>query len=171
MKSIKYLVVLACMTLGLASVAKAQIYSSEICYFQDINRDMCYAIKFELDKILVMTSYPNNGRRVQKHLAESVNYFENETVWQVSHDVYAFEYNSQLSTDARESYQPLSRSAYDKKYGKGWTHPASTWVISISKDKSSLISWQTNNSDKNYSIRVSKEDLLPKNVVPDFLNE
>ena len=44
MKSIKYLIMLVCMTLGLANVAKAQIYCNETCIYDmyEYNRPGVY---------------------------------------------------------------------------------------------------------------------------------
>lgn len=178
MKSIKYLVVLVCMTLGLANVAKAQIYSNEVCYYKNTDDGWVSVVKFDgLNNRVLLAS--NGDGKITRKLKESLYYFEDDEEWRAgirnkelkgtsdglykSVSFYIYEYDNELSTSNRDVYKNRykdSDNCYNYRY------------IAFSKDKQTAIHWaRFRENQRSYHIRVSKEDLLPKNVVPDFLNE
>lgn len=188
MKSIKYLVVLVCMTLGLANVAKAQIYSSEDCFYsKEGSSSVQYVVKFEYAQDRAWLKSVSHST-VRTNLAKSEDFYENETWTDGKNGVTMYEYDSYRSTSAREVYKREgTRTVYYSCYGtvmpylpsNGYSRQeknGSFDYIAFSKDKSSFIKWHEpkNNYDgkiegrKDYS-RVPKEDLLPKAVNDDFL--
>lgn len=182
----KWLFVL-CMALGIATVAKAQIYSSEDCFYsREGSSSVQYVVKFEYSKGRAWLKGVSHST-VRSNLAKSKNFYENE-VWNDGQNyVTMYEYDSRRSTSAREVYKRTEKSTF--YYGLGGMRVPSPvpggssetiityHYVAFSKDKSSLIIWyeQENNNDGNiqnredYS-RVPKEDLLPKAVNDDFLH-
>lgn len=178
MKSIKFLVVLVCMTLGMADVAKAQIYSNEVCYYRTTYNNAAYIVKFDglNNRVIVLWKehYKFVYKQNQTGLHESMDYFECEEAWNnaLKHwessgaqngiykgndSFYVYVYDSQLSTSEREVY----RGVYFPKT-----------CLGFSKDKQTVSKYGLGHeSNAQYWIRVSKEDFLPENVVPGFLNE
>ena len=182
MKSIKYLVVLVCMTLGLANVAKAQIYSSEACFYaKEGYSNVEYVVKFDYSNDRVWLKKVSQST-VRSNLAKSENFYENEVWTDGKNSVEMYEYDSQRSTSAREVYKkarytdiidpncaycrarnwgsswPTSCGAHGKKI-IGYDHVA----FSTDSNISSFIKWYEKKdnydgktSDKVYYDRVSK---------------
>ena len=163
MKSIKYLVVLVCMTMGMASIAKAQIYSSEICFYERVsgnsNKSRLCVVKFVDGSIRL--SFDN----IKSNLEKSKNYYENNDVWdkldknKSDTDNYPWKYNTSLSS----SY---NKEIYFQDY---WSFNK---YVAFTKDLSSMIMWYEEDGSieyKCYYTRISKEDILPKSANHDFL--
>ena len=187
----KKLVVL-CMAVGFVTVAKAQIYSSEDCFYsREGSSSVEYVVKFEYAQDRAWLKSVSHST-VRSNLAKSEDFYENEVWtdgWNGKCWVYMYEYDSYRSTSAREVYKRI-----DIEYrrnnncpmclqqgiaiGSCGNHGKKTTYkyVAFSKDKSTFIMWdeRENNYDgktenmKNYT-RVPKKDLLPKAVNDDFL--
>lgn len=188
MKSVKYLVMLVCMTLGLVNVAKAQIYSSEDCFYsKEGSSSVEYVVKFEYAQDRAWLKNVSHST-VRKNLAKSEDFYENEVWTDGKNLVKMYEYDSYRSTSVREVYkrtEVVYNFSWNCMYCTGLNggacgrHGKKTTYkyVAFSKDKSTFIMWdeRENNYDgktenmKNYT-RVPKEDLLPKAVNDDFLH-
>lgn len=187
MKTIKYLVVLVCMTLGLANIAKAQIYSSEDCFYaKEGYSDVKYVVKFQGNRAWLKSV---SHSTVRSNLAKSKNFYENEKWTDGQNSVHMYEYDSGRSTSAREVYKythsytrywnPWTGWEYSYRPGVGYTRSEIVFehnYVAFSKDKSTFIKWWEPGDNYNGEIRgrddysrVSKENLLPKAVNDDFL--
>lgn len=178
MKSIKYLVVLICMTLGMADVAKAQVYNSEVLFYQWGTSSVVVA-QF-VDGVLYTTGTYTKSSFQQK-LKESPDYCEKciasakasgkDFCNNNRHCIFKYEYDNSLSTSERMVYQ--SAGTINKE------HADDRSCYAFSNDLSSLIIFRikfgkVNDGDKKYCIRITKEDLSPQAINPnelDFLNE
>ena len=191
--SFKWLVVL-CMAMGFATVAKAQIYSSEDCFYsKEGSSSVEYVVKFEYAQDRAWLKNVSHST-VRSNLAKSENFYENEVWTDGQNFVTMYEYDSYRSTSAREVYKrETTRSVYINVFGQrngvhtyaGGMDSGHYFVektgdfdyVAFSKDKSTYIMWHEpkNNYDgktenmKNYT-RVPKKDLLPKAVNDDFLH-
>ena len=183
----KWLVVF-CMALGFATVAKAQIYSSEDCFYsREGSSSVEYVVKFEGNRVWLKSV---SHSTVRSNLAKSKNFYEDEVWTDGQNSVTMYEYDSRRSTSAREVYKKVEKRAirsgmclncYADPFGRGCGSHGyeiiGTNYVAFSKDKSSFIKWyeKKDNYDGNienradYS-RVPKEDLLPKAVNDDFLH-
>lgn len=164
----KWLTVL-CVVMGFINVAKAQIYESEICYYANTeNSNDMYQVKF-MGRTMRLSSHSSS--EVRTNLKKSDQYY----IEYLDDKCENKEYCSGKSTSSREVYrghrmvQRLGVMGYTE--GEGWKY------FAFSTDKSSLIVWEEipTNYDgtiqKKYYVRVSKEDLLPKAINYDFLND
>lgn len=194
--NIKMMVMLACMTFGLANVAKAQIYSSEDCFYsREGSSSVEYVVKLEGNRVWLKSV--SSHSEVRSNLAKSKNFYEKEVWTDGQNSVTMYEYDSRRSTSAREVYKRVNKTAiyseqcsrynggcwYSFSFGIGYGcgkhgyKEIGTDYVAFSKDKSSFIKWyeKKDNYDgniedrKDYS-RVPKEDLLPKAVNDDFLH-
>lgn len=189
----KWLVVL-CMVLGFATIAKAQIYSSEDCFYsKEGSSSVQYVVKFEYFQDRVWLKSVSHST-VRTNLAKSEDFYEDEVWTDGKNSVTMYEYDSYRSTSAREVYKKeTTRSVYINAFGQrngvhtyvggmdsGYYIQEKTGAfdyVAFSKDKVSFIKWHEpkNNYDgkiqnkQEYSI-VPKEDLLPKAVNDDFLH-
>lgn len=183
--NIKMVVVLACMTLGLATVARAQIYCSEACFYSESGRnEIKYIVRFDGSQGQAWLKSDGHTDYIRGKLADSKYYYENQT-WTDVQNAWCYEYDSRKSTSAREVYRRKRTRLEYPMYGGfpmyGAT-PTNVFVgydyIAFSKDKASFIEWfeSKDNYDgstgtKTYYSRVPKEDLLPKAVNYDFLDD
>lgn len=182
----KWLIVL-CMTLGFATMAKAQIYSSEDCFYsKEGSSSVEYVVKFEYFQDRVWLKSVSHST-VRSNLAKSEDFYENEVWTDGKNSVTMYEYDSYRSTSAREVYKKGTSitkyyfGIYEVSSFAGWnrceTIDTGFDYVAFSKDKVSFIKWHEpkNNYDgkiqnkQEYSI-VPKEDLLPKAVNDDFLD-
>lgn len=179
MKSIKYLVVLVCMTLGLANVAKAQIYSNEILFYQRTDKDDIVIVKFDGGNKRVFIAQLGK-QKVQKVLKESINRFEDDEVWEPKYHLRTGgwvprlrNYDYELSNSSKEVYKGITDTEIHRLYG--FNDPSDVGRrYAFSKDLSSLVFFHLDIMKPVYYIRVNKEDLLPQALNPheiDFLNE
>ena len=192
---IKIGIVLSCMMMGFAPIAKGQIYSSEDCFYAEAgSSNVSYAVKFQGSKVWVKRVYHST---VRENLAKTSNYYENE-VWTDGKDnVDMYEYDPSMSTSQREVYKrTYKRAIYDGNCqlcrqnlfgfyygpipgcGRHGYKVVTNYYVAFSKDKSSFIWWFVNEDDVDKQVkgkttytRVPKEDLLPKATNYDFLNE
>lgn len=187
----KWLVML-CVAMGFATVAKAQIYSSEDCFYsKEGSSSVEYVVKFDYSNDRVWLKKVSHST-VRKNLAKSEDFYEDEVWTDGKNSVEMFEYDSDRSTSAREVYKratytniyspncwqctmswgmPYGCGAHGRKIS-GYEHVAFSTDASIS----SFIKWHEkaenydgNTGTKTYFSRVPKEDLLPKAVNDDFL--
>ncbi|MCQ2306893.1 MAG: hypothetical protein MJ000_04920 [Bacteroidales bacterium] len=181
-RNFKWLVVL-CMTMGLASVAKAQIYCSEACFYAKAgSSEIQYVVRFDYMNDKAWIKEVPHSQKVRKDLAKSESFYDDDMLcnWNVF-----YEYDAQKSTSSRVVYRKKrTREEYPTWGGVpmfGMT-PTTVFVgydyIAFSTDMSSFIKWfeKKDNYDgstgtKRYYSRVPKEDLLPKAVNYDFLND
>ena len=186
----KWLVVL-CMAIGFVTVAKAQIYSSEDCFYsREGSSSVEYVVKFEYSKDRAWLKSVSHST-VRSNLAKSKNFYEDEVWTDGQNSVTMYEYDSRRSTSAREVYKCEEKRAIFSQ----WNCPYCSWTfhtgcgrhgyektgafnyVAFSKDKSTFIKWYepkdnydgTIQNRNDYS-RVPKEDLLPKVVNDDFLH-
>lgn len=179
----KWLVVL-CMTMGFATVAKAQIYSSEACFYSKSGSNSAiFVVRFDGSRGQAWFNTERTSHYVREKLAESEDYYENQT-WNTN-NAHCYEYDSEKSTSAREVYRKKrTRQEYPMYGGVPMYGMTPTTVlegydyVAFSTDKSSIIKWyeSKNNYDgstgtKTYYSRIPKEDLLPKSANYDFLND
>lgn len=190
MKNIKYLVVLLCMTLGLANAAMAQIYSSECCFYAEEGfSDVRYVIKFDYSEDRLWIKTAGGSSTVRKNLARTEDFYE-DLVYKdnTSYGEEKFEYDSYRSTSANEVYK-RERKVTRYYNSIGWEVYSyvpggrtevvvkSIDYVAISKDKMTLIKWtepKDNYEGKTQNMKyyklIPKEDLLPKAVNYDFLD-
>lgn len=166
MKSIKYLVVLVCITLGLVNVAKAQISDSDVMFFGNTTsmRIICFVNGELWDGTHTTVNSVKNKLKTNPNNYDFPKGFDNS-------DMSRFVYNESLSTSSRIVYRrkdSLKKNCIAYQYA-------------ISPDMSSLI-WFVTDANGNvldqygreYFVRVAKEDLLPQLANPkeiDFLND
>lgn len=167
------------MTLGLAYVANAQIYSSEVMFYLRPDGDRLWICKFEGTIAKCPTSTDQlKLNSVKSELARDPNayidYFKTGRIQSPLTLGYTtieeYNYCPELSTSDKDVYKHYTHSAnpvtlqpYDYHYD----------YIAISKDLKTLITWSQKEGGEPYRIQhcinILKEDLLPKNTIPDFL--
>lgn len=179
-------IIMLCIAMGFINVVKAQIYSSEDCFYAEAGKsDVRYVVKFEYSKDRAWLKYVSHST-VRSNLAKSRDFYENEVWTDGQNSVYMYDYCSSKSTSSREVYRKKSYTQRLNQFGMpydgfggylpkdhtGWDY------IAFSTDKSSFITWheKLNNYDgetgtKTYYSRIPKEDLLPKATNYDFLND
>ena len=187
--------VMLCMAMGFATVAKAQIYSSEDCFYsEEGSSSVEYVVKFEYSKDRAWLKSVSHST-VRSNLAKSKDFYEDEVWTDGQNSVTMYEYDSRRSTSAREVYkredfseiwspncgQCIANSRIQTwgpcSCGRHGKELEGCYYVAFSKDKSSFIKWYEKKDNYDGSIedrkdfsRVSKEDLLPKAVNDDFLH-
>lgn len=182
-RMIKMFVVLACMTFGIANVAKGQIFSSEECYYIEAGANnpknggsdvFVQVLSFDGNSLVQSNAWFSYIKRELKKgkdvLKKQLDYYQNKSGYRYSNKYSACQhittylYDSDMSTSKREVY----KSVYKSQYGSGTI----VLYIAVSNDKSSIIMWEGENiGNKKTFVRIDKEDLLPESVNYDFLNE
>lgn len=177
----KWLVML-CIAMGFATVAKAQIYSSETCFYVHQtygDKNYIHIFRFSGNKMYQIPGRPSD---VKSLLTKSLSYFDNfTTATTTNHYAYKghpveYVYDESMSTSSRMVYEEALT------YGHNYSNLRHYWAFS--EDLSSVIEFYMDRDrtridtktygDKKYYIKVSPEDLLPKSINPDeidFLNE
>lgn len=165
--------------------AKCQIYSSEDCFYASSgSSSVSYVVKFEYAKDRAWLKYVSHST-VRSNLAKSKDFYENEVWTDGQNSVTMWQYDSQKSTSSREVYQRKKTHQEYQYWGGMPCYGLPTYTvfdgyeyIAFAKDKSSFIQWfeKKDNYDgstgsKQYYSRVPKEDLLPKSVNYDFLDD
>lgn len=164
---IKAFVVLACMTLGVSNVP-AQTTLFFQCEDDNCKNNDITIIETKSNSIIVITT--RHGMwQVKNNLKKDPLYYENGEWKSKFLSPKEYEYDSYLSTSSRDVYKRYqSPSVYTNNVGM-WLYYA------LSKDRTSLIEWCEQDNGimchKFYSIKISKDDLLPKAANYDFLNE
>lgn len=193
----KWLVVL-CMVLGFATIAKAQIYSSEDCFYsKEGSSSVQYVVKFEYAQDRVWLKSVSHST-VRSNLAKSEDFYENEVWTDGKNSVTMYEYDSNRSTSAREVYKRVSKKAiYSeqcwwnnggesgigncKKFGfggaqgcgrHGYTELGTNYVA-FSKDKSSFIKWyeKKDNYDGQIQNRTDYTRVPKEDLLPKAVND
>lgn len=162
MKSIKYLVVLVCMTLGFTIVAKGQISNNSVMFFIDDSGTGVSVVRCVDNKMYCTTYDPGS---VKKNLRNSSDYYDNFT----KGNVYLFD--KAMSTSKYIVYQGSWTFNLDRTQTRSY--------VAVSKDLSELIRFMKYDDNQEVygkvcAIMISKEELLPKALNPneiDFLNE
>lgn len=169
----KWLVVL-CMAIGIVTVAKAQIYSSEICYYGKVSGDgpRWYVVKFVGGSVRIISGYSDD---IKGNLEKSKNYYENNDVWNrhSNTDDDPWKYNASLSsTYNKEIYFQHWNASPPSVFNPQYI-PERDYYLAFTKDLSSFIRWEEHKDGsiigKEYYTRISKEDILPKSANHDFL--
>lgn len=127
MKSIKYLVVLVCMTFGLVNVAKAQVYSHETYIYEDTSGDDWY-ILLELDgNKAYMDACKGNGYR--QHAIKTG--YKNSSSWANDKNKdRIFTFDASMSSK-------YSKNVYRRNESGGWKD-----FFSITDDMNTVITWK-----------------------------
>lgn len=183
--NINMMVMIACMTLGFSWTAKGQIYYSEACFYTSSgSSEIKWIVRFEGAKGRAWLKSDGTTSNIRKKLAQSEDYYEDQ-VWTDVQNAWLYEYDASKSTSSREVYRRKKTHSEYPTYGGvpmyGMT-PTTVFdgydYVAFSKDKSSFIKWfeKKDNYDgstgsKQYFSRVPKEELLPKSVNYDFLND
>ena len=128
MKSIKYLVVLVCMTLGMVNIAKAQVQNSEVMFFETTQGSAIRIVRIVNGKFLTDVSEGWVKSKIKNNLKSSPNYYDNYpkgivTNTSPNHSVYV--YDETLSTSSRIVYV---KNGYGNRF-----------CFAISPDMSSLV--------------------------------
>jgi len=190
----KWLVVF-CMAMGFATIAKAQIYCNDACFYSEAgSSNVKYVVRFDYSNDRVWLKNVSHST-VRSNLAKPKDYFEDEVWTDRQNGVVMYEYDYQKSTSAREVYKyesnwRINNSPYCPycmaPFGGGYTMEGcgrhgsvkECHYVAFSKDMSSFIQWWEKNDDydgeikgRNDYTRILKENLLPKAVNRDFLNE
>lgn len=189
MKYTKIFVVFVCMTIGLSGLVKGQIYSSKDCFYAKAGSStVSYIVKFEYskDRVWLKTASSSN---VRKNLAISEDFYEKE-IWtdtgKGGSSAKVYKYYPSLSTTSKEVYRRESVVAI-QQWDCGWCRfeacgrhgyrTAGYEYVAFSTDLSSFIKWYESSNNysgkvtKQYYTRIPKEELLPKAVNYDFLDD
>lgn len=163
----KIMVMLVCMTLGFAIVAKGQISNKSVMFFTDSNNVSVSVVRCVDNKMYCQT-YSRTS--VENDLRRSPNYFDDYTGCGYTRDA-TWWFDKSMSTSKYTVYQHNCTFGTERTQ----TRP----FVAISKDLSEMIQFSRYDDNKevynkHYYIRITKEDLLPKSVgsdIPDFLND
>lgn len=177
-----------CIALGISQFAKAQIYSSEECYYaKSGNSSVSYVVRFEYSTDRVWIKSVNHSS-VRNNLAKNEDFYIDATWTDHKDGVLMYQYDSQKSTSSREVYNREIREAiyaqcpnciwtYQQGCGAHGYRTTGYEYVAFSTDKSSYILWKEKNGNyngnvsKTYYSRVPKEELMPKAINYDFLND
>ena len=150
MKSIKYLVMLVCMTIGLSMVGKAQIYSSEALFYIEAGMSLknnsyleVVIVDNETNKIFIVSTKMSYIERDGLSKYDNPNFIYH--CKKKGATVYECRYNPTLSKNGKEVYQ-----LYDSVY------------YVFSSDKSTYVKIKNNGNDKIHYVRVTRDKLILK---------
>ena len=170
------LVVLACMIISFAGIAKGQVYSNGYLFYHQVDGDKMPIIKFNgRTAIFKYGSYLHGATEagVKDWLKIDPQIIEKEIS---EYDIHQreYQYNPDRSTPARDVYECKVHEAVWNGYGV--TDMDNCYFIAVSKDLSSIITWKEYNCDGNvkaklYCTKVEKDDYLPPSNTYDFLND
>lgn len=195
---IKMSIMLICMTLGFANVAKGQIYSSEDCFYTEAGRSSVeYVVKFRGSKKTVWLKRVSHDN-VRKNLAKSSNYYENEVWYEDKDGVWMYEYVPSMSTSQREVYKRVEKIAIwsqecanlrgfgrtdvcasfgfmggaPRGCGRHGYRDGDTYYVAFSKDKSSFIEWyvDADDVDKEVKGKYTYTQVPKKDLLPKAAN-
>lgn len=148
---------------AISMCVKAQIRSSEACFYLEAGKDpnstasaVWEAISFRGNNAVLKNDGEILGR-IRSYLKKNVNYYEDVDIIDTKNG-WIYVYDSSLSTDSYFVYKRTS-----KYY---------SFFLAFSKDNSHLIRWREKNDeilDKRQFIRVEKSEVMPKGVNRDFL--
>ena len=176
--------------------SKAQLYSSEACFYikagENLSSTKYIAVVLLKGKNLytlystsAITNYimtdkntdgiKNKGKDIEwggvmDYLKEDPGYYDNPHNCK---NHYSWKYDMSLSTSKRTVYKRFNPYVD----GRGVFHsvPAHTTYLAVSQDKSSIIQWCERDGkimgEKEYYVQIDKEELLPKTINRDFLYE
>lgn len=172
--------------------AKAQLYSSEACFYIEAGRNLASteyiaAILFKGENLYrldpsgttinyIMSNKTTGGIKnkgtgnerggIMDYLKEDSEYFDNQ---QNCRRYETWNYDVSLSTLKRKVYKRFL------PYNSWAAIPAHPMYLAISQDKSSIIQWEELDGkiigNKRYYVQIDKEQLLPKAINRDFLYE
>ena len=174
MKSIKYLVVLACMTFGLANVAIAQIRHSndDVLYYISSSGKGMRMCRFDGDKV-----YVNSGNTddVKQKLRNNAEYYDDQMPKHIPNDKQSCRSKNDKHIISVGVFDEDNRIPNSSKvvYIEFRTGVSPTEVLAFSEDLTSLVVFYVNRDYKQtgniyYFTRITKEDLFPKATPDDF---
>lgn len=176
--------------------SKAQLYSSEACFYikagENLSNTKYIAVVLLKGKNLytlyststitnyIMTDKKTDGIKnkgkviewggVMDYLKEDPEYYDNLHNCMNHH---SWKYDMSLSTSKRTVYKRFN--PYNDGRGVFLSEPAHTTYLAVSQDLSSIIQWSERDGEimgeKTYYVRIDKEELLPKTINRDFLYE
>lgn len=178
---IKMLVVIACMTLGIANVAKAQqTRSRDVVFYSQVDDHYYAVIKFDGNMIWVADGLSGLIEYIKKNLGKDPNYYENRKYISISEipsnvNLQTFLENNKADREknkwdyARAYYYCPSKStaAYNVyifiEKGKYSTyHPVDH--IAISQDRSSMITWSETGHIPGDECNKTAEDIKYRHI-------
>lgn len=170
---IKTFVVLACMMMGLTSIARGQVYSNGYYYYHSETSDGMLIIKFDGRKAILRysTVIPCEERIVRSHLKEDPNYFEKDFTGSYTGGLSQriFEYYSEKNGYTIYTCIYKSNSgARMTAWGIQPTYTEDKVHIAVSSDKQTVLYWYETDNGKRKFIKVDKSHYLPKD---DFFDE
>lgn len=174
MKTIKYLVVLVCMTLGLANVAEAQIFhnTNEVLYYISSSGKGMRMVRFDGNKVYIAC---DNTDDVKEDLRNNLKYYDEQIPIYIPDDKEIVRSKNdkkiiQVGLFDKDNLIPNSSKVV---YIEFLTGASPTEVLAFSKDLSSLVVFSVNRDYKQtgniyYYTKITKEDLFPKANPDDF---
>lgn len=168
MKSIKYLVVLVCISIGISSVAKAQVYSGGTIYYKQTNSNSDYISIWEFNGRQALykcrSSSPTESQsNIKTVMVKSPNAFDDHS----TPGTYKVDggWIKVIQAEYRPDIPSSDRSVYK----------VHSFFVAVSSDLSTMISWTESSNgvieNKRYFIRIEKDDLLPQAINYDFLDD
>lgn len=171
MKRLKALVVLACITMGFANVARGQVYSSGYYYYHSETDDEMLILKFNGRTATLRNSGgPLSESIVRSNLKRDPNYYEQD---------FSGGYKGGLFQDIYEYYSTKGDYTIYRYGSRSWaggqmtlmgyqpTYVTTWYYIAVSSNKETILQWAEDGSKTRY-VKVDKSFYLPKD---DFFDE
>lgn len=170
---IKTALMLACMTLGISSIARGQVYSSGYYYYHSETSDKMLVIKFDGSKAIYRHNsgeVPNSEKYIRGNLKSNPNFYEID---------FTGKYTGNLIQDIYEYYSTKGDYTIYRYGSKSWageqmtlmgyqpTYVTTWYYIAVSSNKETILQWAEDGSKTRY-IKVDKSFYLPKD---DFFDE
>lgn len=171
---IKTFIVLACMMMGVTSIARGQVYSNGYYYYHSETSDKMLVIKFDGSKAIYRHNsgeVPNSEKYIRGTLKSNPNFYEID---------FTGTYTGGLSQDIYEYYTTKGDYTIYCHIWKEWNGatltmfgPQPTFTekkiyIAVSSDKQTVLYWHEGSERKSKFIKVDKSHYLPKD---DFFDE
>lgn len=169
-----------------------QIYCSEECYYSMAgSSSVSYVVRFRYSKNTVWLKNVSHST-VRKNLAKNKDFYYEETWTDGEDGVHRYDYVPSISTSNREVYKrtekwPIRNTACPNcanPYIGVWgcqNHGYKDYkyhYVAFSKDKTSFIEWWVSADDidgniweKKYYTLLPKDELIPKEIKYDFLDD
>jgi len=171
MKRLKALVVLACITMGFANVARGQVYSSGYYYYHSETDDEMLILKFNGRTATLRNSGgPLSESIVRSNLKRDPNYYEQDfsggykgSLFQSIYEYYSTKGDYTIYRYGSKSWAggQMTLMGYQPTYVTTW------YYIAVSSNKETILQWAEDGSKTRY-IKVDKSFYLPKD---DFFDE
>lgn len=154
--------------------AKAQLYSSEACFYvragvdmSDEGQEYCYVYYFDGNNLY---QYATSLSIMKDILRKNPNHFEN------GKNMYTnpYIYDKSRTTNSYHVYTQHHPEKTINMFTHFVHYPENFECVAVSKDKSSIITWTEEKGEihsKISYVRIDKDQLLPKAINRDFLYE